>query len=237
MREAKTRRLLEKARDETREELAALVERGLGEAQQESVQALSSYDNHPADAASDTFEREKDLGIADALRARLKAIEEAEDRLASGTYETCTDCGRPIGSERLEALPWTRLCIDCQEADETRSRALRHPRTLEEGIIAMPFGQNIEKGRDHVEFDGEDSWQAVTRYGTSSTPQDSPKARGVLGAYADAAENRSGIVESSDRIVDPNADTPGQAFPSLARRPGQSAYDPEDAEPPDEPTL
>lgn len=233
MDEACARRALREARRDAETELRQLIKDGLGESQQESVQALSAYDNHPADAASDTFEREKDVGLANALRARLKAISRAEMRVREGTYARCAECHGPIGEERLRALPWAHLCIGCQEEAEQAGHSLRTPRTLEEGIVTMPFGQNAEQRKDPVEFDGEDSWQAVARYGTSSTPQDTPQAVHPLGAYVDAAEDHGGVVDSADWVADPDADTPGEAFPALARRPGRSAYDPEDGEPPD----
>lgn len=50
-----------------------------------------------------------------------KAIETALDLLTTGDYGTCQDCGDPINPKRLQALPWTALCIHCREAqDEDR---------------------------------------------------------------------------------------------------------------------
>ena len=45
----------------------------------------------------------------------LQAIEEALARLEKGTYGTCRDCGEPISPARLNAIPWTRVCITCKE--------------------------------------------------------------------------------------------------------------------------
>jgi DnaK suppressor protein len=45
----------------------------------------------------------------------LQAIEEALARLDKGTYGTCRDCGEPISPARLQAIPWTRVCITCKE--------------------------------------------------------------------------------------------------------------------------
>lgn len=45
----------------------------------------------------------------------LQAIEEALERLEKGTYGVCRDCGEPISSARLGAIPWTRVCITCKE--------------------------------------------------------------------------------------------------------------------------
>jgi DnaK suppressor protein len=45
----------------------------------------------------------------------LQAIEEALTRIDKGTYGTCRDCGEPIAAPRLNAIPWTRVCITCKE--------------------------------------------------------------------------------------------------------------------------
>jgi RNA polymerase-binding protein DksA len=45
----------------------------------------------------------------------LQAIEEALLRLEKGTYGICRDCGEPIARARLEAIPWTRVCITCKQ--------------------------------------------------------------------------------------------------------------------------
>jgi len=72
----------------------------------------SSNDNHPADTASETFERELDEGLEEGAARRLREVEDALGRIDEGTYGTCAACGKPIGEERLEAVPWTTLCID-----------------------------------------------------------------------------------------------------------------------------
>ena len=45
----------------------------------------------------------------------LQAIEEALGRIEKGTYGICRDCGEPISEPRLNAIPWTRVCITCKE--------------------------------------------------------------------------------------------------------------------------
>jgi DnaK suppressor protein len=85
------------------------------EAQKESLSELSSYDQHPGDIGTETFEREKDLSIAESVRASLSDVEDALQRLEDGTYGTCEVCGEPIGDARLEALPAARFCVDHQQ--------------------------------------------------------------------------------------------------------------------------
>ena len=72
----------------------------------------SSADNHLADTASETYEREFDEGLEEDAQAQLREVEAALTRLEDGTYGTCRICGKAIPVERLEAVPWTTLCID-----------------------------------------------------------------------------------------------------------------------------
>ena len=67
-----------------------------------------------AAAATHVFEQQRDLALREHNRQLLLAVEEALARVESGTYGTCTSCGSPIATERLEALPWAALCIECQ---------------------------------------------------------------------------------------------------------------------------
>jgi RNA polymerase-binding protein DksA len=96
-----------------------------GESQKDSLDELSSYDQHPADVATETFDREKDLSILDSIEGELADIEHALQRLDDGTYGTCEACGKPIGDDRLEAMPATRFCVDDQSKaeDELRTSA------------------------------------------------------------------------------------------------------------------
>jgi len=66
-----------------------------------------------AAAASHVFAQQRDLALRDHERAQLTLVEEALARLGAGTYGACRSCGRPIATERLEAIPWAPTCIDC----------------------------------------------------------------------------------------------------------------------------
>ena len=66
-----------------------------------------------AAAASHVFEQQRDLALRDRSRAELGRVEAALRKLDDGTYGSCESCGNPIAPERLEAIPWAPLCIDC----------------------------------------------------------------------------------------------------------------------------
>lgn len=84
----------------------------LHESQQESSGALSSHDQHPADTATQTFQRERDQSIEERLEYELGEIDDAMERIESGEYGKCEKCGKQISDERLEILPATRYCIE-----------------------------------------------------------------------------------------------------------------------------
>ncbi|MEW5990314.1 MAG: TraR/DksA C4-type zinc finger protein [Chloroflexota bacterium] len=69
-----------------------------------------------AAAATHVFEQQRDLALRDRERAQLRQVEDALERLEDGTFGACRSCGRPIAAERLEAIPWAALCIDCARA-------------------------------------------------------------------------------------------------------------------------
>jgi YteA family regulatory protein len=88
--------------------------------QTDEVGDLADYDNHPADAASETFEREKDLAIDENMDNLLYRIDRAIEKIDNGTYGVCDRCGREISRERLKVLPFASFCIECQDIVEGR---------------------------------------------------------------------------------------------------------------------
>jgi DnaK suppressor protein len=81
---------------------------------------LSNYPLHMADDGTDTMEQEKEFLLASAEGRQLMDIDAALRMLYQNPdeFDRCESCGQDIGSERLELVPWTRFCIDCQEQAE-----------------------------------------------------------------------------------------------------------------------
>ena len=77
-----------------------------------------TYDNHLADSATATLNREIDYTLEENAEHVLTAINDALQRIEDGTYGTCGRCGKPISEERLEALPYANRCIDCKRLEE-----------------------------------------------------------------------------------------------------------------------
>lgn len=89
----------------------------MGDRQEE----LADYDDHhPADAASDTYERTKDFALDENYKEMIERINEALRKMDDGTYGHCDRCGAQINPSRLKAIPYATLCINCQEKLERR---------------------------------------------------------------------------------------------------------------------
>lgn len=84
----------------------------------EEVEDPAVSDNHLAETATTTLDREIDYTLEENSTRMLAAIDAALRRVEAGTYGTCESCGREISPERLEAYPWASLCIDCKREAE-----------------------------------------------------------------------------------------------------------------------
>ena len=67
-----------------------------------------------ADMAVESYTKEFMFGKSSGDRYVLQLIREALDRIENKSYGTCVNCENPIQPKRLEAVPWTRHCIECQ---------------------------------------------------------------------------------------------------------------------------
>ncbi len=110
------RRVLEAERDRLRH--AAQAVHHEGSMLEESGDLAIGSGDHIADSATDTYLRELDEGLEETAGHVLVEIDEALARIEDGTYGRCSACGRPIGEERLEAVPYATLCIDDKRAIE-----------------------------------------------------------------------------------------------------------------------
>lgn len=104
-------------------------ERRLRERQQELEYALAStveqaLSNNPddtrdvADQAVAGYQKELLFSQGTVRNAQLRLVRQALERLAEGTFGDCVRCSQKIGAKRIDALPWTPYCIDCQELIE-----------------------------------------------------------------------------------------------------------------------
>jgi len=111
VKEGQAREILEIERARTLKRLDALADEFNG------IVAASldanADDEHDPEGATIAFERERTSALRAQAVAHLSDLDQALTRLASGTYGTCTSCGRQIDAERLKVLPVTQLCTAC----------------------------------------------------------------------------------------------------------------------------
>jgi DnaK suppressor protein len=81
------------------------------------------------DIASDERDREINLLLGDRERKKLAQVDEALSRLEAGEYGECEECGGEIALGRLEAMPFSRLCVTCQSEFEQTQRTMQSDMT------------------------------------------------------------------------------------------------------------
>ncbi|MGI6038167.1 MAG: TraR/DksA C4-type zinc finger protein [Limnochordia bacterium] len=192
------RRELERQRRAHRQSLETF-DASLEESLKDSLQELSTYDQHSTDLGAETAERSKDLGLRDRTRLALAQVEEALERMDAGDYGICKICGQAIDYARLEAIPEATTCFPCQRKAEEEGIEREEP--VEEAVLATPFARTFTDGSTNVGYDGEDVWQELERYGTANSPQDMPGAIDDGKAIYDG-EKGVGLVELVDGIID-----------------------------------
>lgn len=99
---------------------------------------LSNMPTHMADIGTDNFDQEFTLGLMDSERKLLKEIDDALQRIENGTYGICEGSDQPIPKARLEAIPWTRYCIE-------------YAGLLEKGLVSKK-----DSGGTHYEYGADD---------------------------------------------------------------------------------
>lgn len=134
----------------------------------DTTDELSTVDNHPADLATELYDREKDLALQVHSEDLLSQVKAALERMENGTYGVCAKCHEDIPYDRLRAIPYTAFCIE-----DTEARVIPTDRPVEEEILLPPVDNSFSGREANDELqDDEDSFQVVAQYGNSDTPSD-----------------------------------------------------------------
>jgi DnaK suppressor protein len=129
-----------------------------------STGELSSYDNHPGDLGTETFEKSRDMALDETLNGRLDEVNRALELMKTGAYGKCEVCGKDIPFERLQALPSATRCIE-----DTADTGLSNDRPVEEQVMTPPpsgAGEHRQENAGH--FDEADAWSTLEEYGNAS---------------------------------------------------------------------
>ena len=105
--EVAARAALEERRAELEREISSLTDRP------HDPMAPISFGKRVGDGTTEAVDRLNTVGAAQELAVMLGDVERALAKLAGGTYGVCDSCGGPIAEERLEARPWSVLCVRC----------------------------------------------------------------------------------------------------------------------------
>jgi len=103
-----------------RGDVNALADAALNKAGSEGNGNTSKMPIHMADIGSENFEQEFTLSLMQTEGGTLEAIEGALERIEDGTFGSCDECGGKIPKTRLNALPFTPVCVKCAELLERR---------------------------------------------------------------------------------------------------------------------
>ena len=106
----------------------------------------SAFGMHQADAGSDAYDRDFALNLLSQEQDALYEIDEALKRIELGTYGICEVSGKQINKERLEAIPFARLTVECQSQIERQNKAQR----VRQSVTSL-FGLTDEEGNDTEE--------------------------------------------------------------------------------------
>ncbi|MFT8390215.1 MAG: hypothetical protein ABF586_01085 [Sporolactobacillus sp.] len=119
---------------------------------------LSTYDNHPADTATQLYEREKDLAFHKRMQDELKDIDDALTKIENGRYGLDERSGEPIPEERLRALPTARTVIS-----EGAPKHAYKQRPVEESVLIDQEEEGITDFQSN-DFDEDNAMDLVTQY-------------------------------------------------------------------------
>ena len=119
-REARERRqeLLHKMLLGKRQEIIKEIEESLGQSLTEDQQRRLESARDVGDQALMDLERELGISLMEMRNRRRQSIDEALMRLHEGTYGVCAECGVEISEKRLQAVPFAKLCVECQSRAE-----------------------------------------------------------------------------------------------------------------------
>jgi RNA polymerase-binding transcription factor DksA len=112
--------------------IESMKHNGTSEQDKYSPTELSNYDNHPAEMGTQLFQVEQNTAQKVHEEHLLKEIHDALGRMEDGIYGKCAFCGQEISVERLEALPYVRLCMDCEQNKTVDPEILAKGRPNEE---------------------------------------------------------------------------------------------------------
>lgn len=168
--ELKNDLLMEKR--EAEDELNRMEDNGPQGSLLEWSDELSSYDNHPADIGSETFEMEKLMALNINQKKYLEDINNAIIKIDKGNYGICETCSNEIGYERLKAIPYAKECINCATEHQINPDDFNKDRPVEEEVLGSIINTQFMKEEDGNINHGMEIYRQLEAYGSADNMQD-----------------------------------------------------------------
>ncbi|WP_159887347.1 TraR/DksA C4-type zinc finger protein [Paenibacillus puerhi] len=151
---------------------------------------LSAYDNHPAEMGTETFEKGRDQAVDRSLEHQLEQIDQALARLHTEEFGLCEVSGKPIGFERLMAVPYATRCVEYAEDGAGALEEDRRP--VEEQVMTPPpSGAGAGRQRNAGHFDEAGAWEALESYGSADSPVAGPDRQRMDERRIEEVENEA----------------------------------------------
>lgn len=154
-----------------------------------SAGELSNYDNHPSEQGTNLYNVEMSNALMTHEKHLIYEIDEAKKRMDKGTYGKCAFCGNEITKERLEAIPYARLCNNCEKQKSINMEYLKKERPVEELVRNAHFGRKYDRWDDEGDK-GFEQFNELMSYGSADTLQD----------YYMNRPGKKGTVDNTDEI-------------------------------------
>jgi len=176
----KTNHFKELLTEEKKEREHSLFDNRLGMdvSLRDATSELSSYDNHPGDMGTETFEAELNQSFRTNDKYMISEIDVALQKIEKGSYGECEACHKEIEEERLELMPHARFCIHCENNFEQKVNDQENVeemgRPIEEQVMMPTLGFSFRDMTmsEEVGYDGEDTWQDLNEYNVKMSDND-----------------------------------------------------------------
>ena len=118
-------------------ELRTLLQKRQVNLAADAMEEQPAYSEHMGDAGTDQYDQDFALSMLSSDQSALCEIDEAINRIRSGTYGICEISGKPIEPERLLAIPWTRYALESQQSLEREGVVARTQFAPRRALVEM----------------------------------------------------------------------------------------------------
>ena len=119
----------------------------------------SSFDNHPADLATDLFMKEQELGFINQIKETINEINSSLRDIENRSYGFCSNCNKYIKEERLELIPYAKTCLECFDEEDLLSENKEDSKNIYESLNHESFNNKKSQANENKEYNEVDNYQ------------------------------------------------------------------------------